>query len=245
MKLLIGGATVNQIPFDWTNNTSNIVDAIAEARSLGIKILCLPELCITGYGCEDMFLSEWLPERAWQELLKIRKVCTGITVSVGLPLRIGETVYNGACVISNEQILGITLKQFLARDGVHYEPRWFDPWIQGKSIEIERGQEKIAVGDIIYDVEGIRFGFEICEDGWRNDDRPGHSLYKRGVQLILNPSASHYAMVKSVLREKQVVIDGSGMFKCAYVFANLLGNEAGRIVYDGDIIIGQNGKSVV
>jgi NAD+ synthase (glutamine-hydrolysing) len=244
MKLLIGGATVNQIPFDWTNNTRNIVDAITEAKAQGIKILCLPELCITGYGCEDLFLSDWLPERAWQELLHIRKFCNGITVSVGLPLRIGQIVYNGACVISNEKLLGITLKQFLARDGVHYEPRWFDPWIPGKSLEIVRGEEKVSVGDIVYDVEGIRFGFEICEDGWRNEDRPGHSLSKRGVQLILNPSASHFAMVKSLLREKQVVIDGSGMFKCAYVFANLLGNEAGRIIYDGDIIIGQNGKLV-
>lgn len=244
MKLLIGGATVNQIPFDWTNNTRNIVDAITEAKAQGIKILCLPELCITGYGCEDLFLSEWLPERAWQELLHIRKFCKGITVSVGLPLRIGQTIYNGACVISNQKLLGITLKQFLARDGVHYEPRWFDPWIPGRSLEIVRGEEKVTVGDIVYDVEGIRFGFEICEDGWRNEDRPGHSLSKRGVQLILNPSASHFAMVKSVLREKQVVIDGSGMFKCAYVFANLLGNEAGRMIYDGDIIIGQNGKLV-
>ena len=244
MKLLIGGATVNQIPFDWANNTRNIVGAIQEARSQGIKILCLPELCITGYGCEDLFLSEWLPERAWQELLKIRKYCSDITVTVGLPLRIGKIVYNGACVMSDEKILGITLKQFLARDGVHYEPRWFDPWPSGKSIEIIRGEEKIAVGDIVYDVDGVRFGFEICEDAWRNDDRPGHSLTKRGVQLILNPSASHFAMVKSLVREKQVVIDGSGMFGCAYVFANLLGNEAGRMIYDGDIIIGQNGKLI-
>ncbi len=244
MKLLIGGATVNQIPFDWANNTRNILGAIQEARSQGIKILCLPELCITGYGCEDLFLSEWLPERAWQELLNIRKHCSGITVSVGLPLRIGQIVYNGACVISDEKILGITLKQFLARDGVHYEPRWFDPWVSGRSIEIIRGDEKITVGDIVYDVDGVRFGFEICEDAWRNDDRPGHSLSKRGVQLILNPSASHFAMVKSLVREKQVVIDGSGMFGCAYVFANLLGNEAGRMIYDGDIIIGHNGKLI-
>ena len=244
MKLLIGGATVNQIPFDWANNTRNILSAIQEAKSQKVKILCLPELCITGYGCEDLFLSEWLPERAWQELLNIRNHCSGITVSVGLPLRIGEIVYNGACVISNEKILGITLKQFLARDGVHYEPRWFDPWFPGKSFEIVRGEERIIVGDIVYDVEGLRVGFEICEDAWRNNDRPGHSLSKRGVQLILNPSASHFAMVKSLLREKQVVIDGSGMFSCAYVFANLLGNEAGRMIYDGDIIIGQNGKLI-
>src|SRR5687767_2313983 len=232
MRLKIGGATVNQIPFDWGNNTKNIIDAIQEAKALGIRILCLPELCITGYGCEDVFLSHWLPERAWTELLNIRNFCSDITVSVGLPIRIGDIVYNGACVISNKKILGITFKQFLARDGVHYEPRWFDPWMPNTITEISRHGEQIQVGDIVYEADGVRFGFEICEDGWRDEDRPGYRLFERGVDLILNPSASHFAMVKSLLREKEVVNDASSRFKCVYVFANLLGNEAGRMIYD-------------
>ncbi|HEX6226145.1 MAG TPA: NAD(+) synthase [Chryseolinea sp.] len=244
MKLKIGGAAVNQIPFDWRNNSQNIIQAIQEAKNQGIKILCLPELCITGYGCEDLFLSDWLHERAWTELTHIQDFCDNITVNVGLPIRIGELTYNGACVISNKKILGITLKQFLARDGVHYEPRWFDPWPPNKTTMIIRGKELIETGDIIYEVEGLRFGFEICEDGWRDEDRPGYRLFERGIDLILNPSASHFAMVKSLLREKEVVSAGSSLFNCVYVFANLLGNEAGRMIYDGDIIIGQRGKLV-
>jgi NAD+ synthase (glutamine-hydrolysing) len=112
-KLKIGGATVNQIPFDWKNNTNNILEAIREAANQEIRILCLPELCITGYGCEDLFLSDWLPERAWEELMKIRPHCENITVSIGLPLRIGDITYNGSCVIRDKTILGITLKQNL------------------------------------------------------------------------------------------------------------------------------------
>lgn len=243
-KLIIGGATVNQTPFDWKNNTANILEAIQEAARQKIAILCLPELCITGYGCEDTFLSDWIPDRAWEELLKIRPHCENITVAVGLPVRIGDITYNGSCVISDQKILGITLKQNLARDGVHYEPRWFDPWPPNTVREIERDGERISVGDLIYEVDGVRFGFEICEDAWRKDNRPGYRLFERGVDLILNPSASHYAILKSLLREQEVVIDGSREFKCVYVFANLLGNEAGRIIYDGDIIIGQNGKLI-
>jgi NAD+ synthase (glutamine-hydrolysing) len=110
--------------------------------------------------------------------------------------------------------------------------------------EIIRDGERINVGDLIYEVEGVRFGFEICEDAWRKTKRPGYRLCERGVDLILNPSASHFAMLKSLLREKEVVIDGSKEFRCAYIFANLLGNEAGRMIYDGDIIIGQHGKLV-
>lgn len=238
----IGGATVNQIPLDWKNNTRNIIDAIAEAKRQQIRLLCLPELCITGYGCEDMFLSEWVPARAWEELLIIREHCEDIAVAVGLPVRIGDITYNGACLISDKKILGITFKQNLARDGVHYEPRWFDAWKSDRVVQLERHGETIQAGDLIYTVGGVRIGFEICEDAWRKHDRPGFRLCKRGVDVIMNPSASHFAMVKSLLREKEVVIEGSQHFRCVYVFANLLGNEAGRMIYDGDIIIGQLGR---
>ncbi|MFZ6011435.1 MAG: NAD(+) synthase [Bacteroidota bacterium] len=241
----IAGATVNQIPLDWTNNTSNIIEAIEEAKRQQVKILCFPELCITGYGCEDMFLSEWLPERALKELDAIAPRCENITVMVGLPVRINHTPYNGVAVISHQKILGITLKQNLAKDGVHYEPRWFEEWPANDTTTIHTTMgHSIQVGDLIYDVEGIRFGFEICEDAWRKTNRPGYRLCERGVDLIMNPSASHFAMGKSELREHEVVIEGSGKFQCVYLFVNLLGNEAGRMIYDGDIIIGQLGRLV-
>jgi NAD+ synthase (glutamine-hydrolysing) len=238
----LGGATLNQIPFDWKNNTQNIIDAIRAARKEKIKLLCLPELCITGYGCEDTFLSEWLSREALAQLQLIVPECGEITVAVGLPVRIDNTTYNGAAVISNKKILGITLKQNLALDGVHYEPRWFKPWLYNAVSSIKVGDADVQVGDLIYEVDGIKFGFEICEDAWRKRRRPGYRLQERGVDLILNPSASHFAMSKSLLREKEVVIDGSTMFRCVYLFVNHLGNEAGRMIYDGDIIIAQHGK---
>lgn len=240
----IGGATVNQIPMDWVNNTANIISVIGEAIQQNVKILCLPELCITGYGCEDMFLSDWLSAKAWEELLRIQAHCKNITVSVGLPVRINGITYNGACVISDQKILGITFKQNLARDGVHYEPRWFDPWVPNKIITLERNGEIIQAGDLIYDVHGIRFGFEICEDAWRKTQRPGYRLLERNVHLILNPSASHFAMGKSLLREEEIARVGSELFACVYLYANLLGNEAGRMIYDGDVVIAQKGKLV-
>lgn len=238
----IAGATVNQTPIDWSNNTLHIIQAIEEARKQKVRILCFPELSITGYGCEDLFLTEWVAERAWKELLVIREKCEDITVAVGLPFRMGRTNYNAVAVISNREILGITFKQNLARDGVHYEPRWFDEGMPGEIFDIEKDGERFQAGDIIYNVEDIRFGFEICEDAWRKKNRPGYRLAERGVDLILNPSASHYAMGKSKLREKEVVIEGSQKFNCVYLFVNLLGNESGRMIYDGDIIAGQQGR---
>ncbi len=240
--LKIGGATVNQTPMDWSGNVANIIEAIESAKNQKIEILCFPELCLTGYGCEDVFLSNWLSEAAWSNLQTIIPYCDSITACVGLPIKIEGITYNGVCVITNKKIVGITLKQNLARDGVHYEPRWFDAWPINTVKEIIRNDQIIQVGDLVYEIDGIKIGFEICEDAWRKEKRPGFRLYEQGVDLILNPSASHFALSKSELREQEVVIEGSEKFKCAYVFANLLGNEAGRMIYDGDIIIGQNGK---
>lgn len=241
----IGGATVNQIPLDWENNLRNIIDAISEAKQQKVRVLCLPELCLTGYGCEDLFLAKWVSQVAWIKLQTIVPHTADITVSVGLPILIDNVTYNGACVISNKKILGVTLKQNLARDGVHYEPRWFEEWPVGKVVSLGDSYQNVLAGDLIYEVEGITIGFEICEDAWRKTNRPGYRLKERSVELILNPSASHFAMGKSELREHEVVIEGSGKFNCVYVYVNLLGNEAGRMIYDGDIIIGQNGKLIV
>jgi len=239
-SLKIAGATLNQTPLDWSHNTQNIITAIEKARHEQVKILCLPELCVTGYGCEDLFLSDWLSEKAWEELEKIKSHCKDIIVCIGLPVRFDSITYNGVCVISNEKILGITLKQNLAIDGVHYETRWFQEWMPEKIIELKRGTEKIQTGDLIYEAHGITFGFEICEDAWIKN-RPGFNLCKRGVNLIMNPSASHFALCKSLIREK-LITDSSVMFNCTYLYVNLLGNEAGRMIYDGDILVAQGGK---
>ncbi|MFM8832675.1 MAG: nitrilase-related carbon-nitrogen hydrolase, partial [Cytophagales bacterium] len=158
--LRIGGATVNQTPIDWKNNVANILQAIESAKKERVAILGLPELCLTGYGCEDLFLSDWLSEKAWAHLQTIVPVCENITVSIGLPIRINGITYNGACVISNQKILGIALKQNLARDGVHYEPRWFDAWPANTVKEVEMHGQTVRVGDLVFEANGIRFGFE-------------------------------------------------------------------------------------
>ncbi len=241
-KLTIAGAALNQTPIDWEHNTSNILRAIHSAEKLKADLLCLPELCLSGYGCEDLFLSEWLSAQAWEALANIVPHTGDMIVCIGLPIRLNGYTYNGVCVVQKKTILGITLKQNLARDGVHYEPRWFEPWPSGTIAEIEQGGEKILVGDLVYECKGVVFGFEICEDAWRQV-RPATKLCERGVDLILNPSASHFALGKSHSRE-QLVKDSSARYRCAYGYVNLLGNEAGRMIYDGDILFAHEGKII-
>ncbi|MCS6824556.1 MAG: NAD(+) synthase [Cytophagaceae bacterium] len=240
--LRIAGAALNQTPFDWKQNMQNIIQAIERARANDVDILCLPELCITGYGCEDVFLSDWLPEKSLEILFHVAEYCDGIAVSVGLPIRHNGALYNCACFIQNKNILGFTAKQFLANDGVHYEPRWFTAWRANEIAKIIIREKEYPLGDVLYDICGIKLGFEICEDAWR-PQRPGIRHCQKGVHLILNPSASHFAFNKSPIRY-DLVIGGSERFNCAYVYANLLGNEAGRMIYDGEVLIAYKGKLI-
>ncbi|TDN37701.1 NAD(+) synthase [Hymenobacter sp. UV11] len=236
----IAGAALNQIPFDWAHNLENISAAIAQAKAEGVALLCLPELCLTGYNCEDLFLSDWLPASALAHLQKIRPLTEGICVVVGLPVRLHQRTYNTAAVLRDGQILGFAAKQFLANDGVHYESRFFVPWLAGETTTVELEGESWPLGDLTFEHLGVRFGFEICEDAWRADDvRPACRLRGK-VELIINPSASHFAMSKTDLRYK-LVLNASRNFECTYLYANLLGNEAGRIIYDGEILIARNG----
>ncbi len=236
----IAGAALNQIPIDWENNLRNIETAIAQAKEAGVELLCLPELCLTGYGCEDLFLSDWMPEAALAHLQTVRPWTYGICVVVGLPVRLIGRTYNTAAVLRDGEILGFAAKQFLANDGVHYETRFFAPWMAGETTTVKWEGEEWQLGDLVFEHQGVRFGFEICEDAWRPDNvRPACRLVGR-VDLIVNPSASHFAMSKTDVRY-QLVTKASRTFNCTYLYANLLGNESGRIIFDGEIMVARNG----
>jgi NAD+ synthase (glutamine-hydrolysing) len=242
--LKIGGAALNQTPLDWSNNVGNIIEAIEKAKSENIRILCLPELAITGYGCEDLFLAPWVSAKAVEKLFEIREYCEDISVAVGLPVSFEGKVYNCCALIRNKKIEGIYAKQFLAKDGVHYEPRWFTPWEKEIITQIELQGELIPIGELTFETEGIKTGFEICEDAWVADNvRPACRHAVKGINLILNPSASHFSFAKSEFRYK-LIGDSSLKFNCTYLYANLLGNEAGRIIYDGEVLIYQQGKMI-
>ncbi|WP_425619323.1 NAD(+) synthase [Anatilimnocola sp. NA78] len=243
MKLVrVGAAILNQTPLDWDGNKRRISGAIAAARAQGVSILCLPELCITGYGCEDAFHATGTQQYALQVLGELLPETRGMIVSLGIPLLYGSGLYNTCCLAADGKLLGFVGKQNLAGEGIHYEPRWFKPWPADKQVTAHVLGRNIPLGDLIFDCGGVRLGFEICEDAWVAE-RPGGNLAQRGVDLILNPSASHFAFGKHEVR-KRFVTEGSRAFNVGYLYANLLGNESGRAIYDGDAMIAAAGKLV-
>ena len=236
----VAAAVLNQTPLDWDGNRRRILAAMAEARRQGAALLCLPELCITGYGCEDAFHAPFVHATAWAELHAVARETTGLAVAVGLPVMHRGAVFNAVALLVDGAIAGFVTKRFLAGDGIHYEPRWFKAWPGGVRRDLVVDGVTYPFGDLMFDLNGLRVGFEICEDAWVAN-RPGATLALQGVDVILNPSASHFAFGKIEVR-KQFVLEGSRAFGAGYVYANLLGNEAGRAIYDGGALIAANGR---
>lgn len=241
MKLVkVAAGILNQTPFDWDHNAQNIKNAIEAARQKAATVLCLPELCITGYGCEDDFFRAELRRTALRMLDEIAPSTRGMIVSVGMPLLHNNAVFNCGALLVDGILAGIVAKKNLAGDGIHYEPRWFEPWSEGTIAHTIVNGRRVPIGDIHFLVGDIKIGYEICEDAWVYN-RPGNRLAASAVDIILNPSASHFAFSKLETR-KQLVLEGSRAFGASYVYSNLIGNEAGRAIYDGGAIIASAGK---
>jgi NAD+ synthase (glutamine-hydrolysing) len=236
-NLTIGSGVLNQTPLDWEGNFLRVVAAVEEARKSSVSLLCMPELCLTGYGCEDQFLAPFTSEKSWEYAQKLKKYSKDIAFLVGLPLPYEDALYNVVACISGGEIAALIPKQHLADDGVHYEPRWFKAWPAGKRVMYQG----IPLGDYRIQLNDWLLGIEICQDAWEGPNRPAHALAKRGVSLICNPTASHFAFGKAKVRQ-QLALEGAAICQGAYVFANLLGNESGRVIFDGDAYIVHDGK---
>lgn len=241
-QITVATAALNQTPLDWEGNRQRIIQAIHSARSAGAQFLCLPEMAVTGYGCEDMFLAEHLHSRAIEVVNSLRPETRGIMVNLGIPWAHNGRRYNCAVIVCDGQLLGIVAKKHLDNSGVHYEQRWFHEWPVGKQSSVSIAGSSVPVGDVIFSLDGIKIAYEICHDAWV-DNRHACDLIARGVQLIANPSASHFAFGKRAVVE-ELVQRGSALCDGVYIYSNLLGCESGRTIYGGDRLIADRGKII-
>ena len=118
-QVRVAAAALNQTPLGWEENLGTIRSAVRAARRARAQVLCLPELCISGYGCEDAFYSEGVAREALACAVELSKETKGLLVNFGLPLLVQGVVYNAVAVAIDGQLRGFVLKQNLAGDGLH------------------------------------------------------------------------------------------------------------------------------
>ena len=227
MRVNVFAAALNQTPLDWQGNQRRILEAIQDAKGRQAHILLLPELCIPGYGCEDMFLSQEVIVKSWKSLQEIIPQTQDLICILGLPVAFESETYNCAAVVQNGKLIGINAKKSLAHTGVYYEPRWFHPWTAKRQVT----HFNIPFGDLVYQFGEVTCGLEICEDAWIRKPYPLPSP----VNIVFNPSASNFELGKDITREKLVCAQAK-FHDAFYVYTNLVGLESGRIIYDGSIL---------
>ena len=121
MQLIhVASASLNQTPLAWDVNKANILQAIKQAKQQKVSILCLPEMCITGYGCEDAFQAPGMLRTAEDMLQDILPQTSGLIVAVGLPRMYRGGLFNTCCLVADAEIVGFAAKQNLAGAGIHY-----------------------------------------------------------------------------------------------------------------------------
>lgn len=231
---------------DVKENTEEIIPLICEAAGNQAKIIVLPELCITGYTCQDLFLQEILLREAKEALFQIAHgtAQTDALIFVGMPLEYYGKLYNVAAVLNRGKILGFVPKRYLPNYNEFYEVRHFTRGME-EPVQVRLSADlTVPMGTRLLfcceELEQLKVGVEICEDLW-NVNPPSISHVQAGAVLIVNLSASDEITGKDVYR-RELVKGQSARLVCGYVYASAGEGESTQdVVYSGHNLIAENG----
>ncbi len=225
-------------------NADEIARWSTQLHSGGASILVFPELSLTGYTCEDLFLTDGLRYKTEAGIASLcaQTIDLDAVIIVGAPLVIidGRRV-NAALVIHQGVVCGAIPKQHLPNAGEFYERRWFTPGFGLSSTARVPGLAAFPVSaDLIFSFGSVRLGVEICEDLWAPDP-PSTALALSGANVIVNPSGSNELVAKAEYR-RDLVRQQSARTRCAYIYAGAGPTESTKdLVFGGHTLIAENG----
>lgn len=224
-QLRIGISQINTTVGDFATNTRKILEAIDEARSLGVDVITFPELAICGYPPEDLLLKPQFIEENLRSLDKIVNGSSGLTVVVGF-VDAEKDIYNAAAVIHDGKLVGVYHKIYLPNYGVFDENRYF----------------RVGNECPVYIISGIGIGINICEDTWY-EGGPATTQAYSGAEVIINISASPYHSGKGDFRERMLATRASDNV-AIFAYNNLVGGQD-ELVFDGNsMVLNEKGQLI-
>ena len=244
--LKVAAATPPVRVADCRHNAQAAAALIERAAGDGAMLLVLPELCLTGYTCGDLFLQDALQEAARGALGLVLRATRGreLLVAVGLPLRVGHSLYNCAAVLCGGRVLGVVPKTYLPNYGEFYEKRLFAPAPDAVT-EMELLDQRVPFGSRLLfcceQMPSLTLGVELCEDLWAPEP-PSTALALHGATVIANLSASDEAVLKPEQRRRLVQVQ-SARLNCGYLFCSAgEGESTTDVVFSGHDMIFENGS---
>lgn len=175
-ELRIAMAQLNVTVGAIEDNAARIVDVIEQARDeLGADVVIFPELVVTGYPPEDILLREELYQRLEVVLERIVQATIGIDALVSHPILSEDNlIYNAVTHMSQGKAVKSYCKRILPNYGVFDEARYFTP----------------MVNQPIFEINGVRCGVMICEDGWGSE--VAQEALQEGAGILMQINASPY-----------------------------------------------------
>lgn len=237
-------------PADVEYNVEQITYSVKEALIQGAGLIAFPELSLTGYTCADLFQQNLLLSKAEAGLFEIADNFkdSPIAIVVGAPLKKENNLYNCAVIIYHGDILGVVPKSHIPNYGEFYEKRWFASGmgIKNSSIFLSNESKNIrneyAFGtDLIFDINNVKIGLEICEDLWVPIP-PSSSLSMAGAEIIVNLSASNELIGKHRYL-MHLISNQSARCRCGYIYSSAgTGESSTDLAFSGNAIIAENGS---
>jgi NAD+ synthase (glutamine-hydrolysing) len=236
-------ASIRTVVANPAANAAAVVGVLREV--IDSDIVVFPELCVTGYTCADLFGQTALLEAGTRATLTIAEATRGRAqlVVVGLPVAVGNSLYNCGVIIADGAVLGVVPKQFIPNYKEFYESRWFSSATGREPKSIEIGGRTVPFGiDLLFDAGGgVVVGVEVCEDLWMPIP-PSSAQAIAGATLLLNLSASNETVGKCRYRT-DLVVGQSGRCIAAYAYAGSGPSESTTdLVFGGHCLIAENGR---
>ncbi|PSJ16720.1 NAD+ synthase [Nitrosomonas supralitoralis] len=211
--MYIAIAQINCTVGDITGNAAKILAAVKQAEQAGATLIITPELALSGYPPADLLLRETFCQLCQHVLTELAKTIGNITLIVGHPSFDEDKLYNAASVIRNGEILHTYHKRILNKSPFFNESYYFDAGTQ----------------PYIFELEGIRFGIDICADFWLGHLPAEVDYTHLDIVLVLNASAYHINKQVSRYQATHQFIKHTGI---AVIHTNLVGGQD-ELVFDG------------
>lgn len=241
MKISI--CQTNPLIGDFRYNSGLIMKAVEKSRESDCSLVVFPELSLMGYPPKDLLEKPAFISENLKYLKDLSSAIKGIHVLCGYvdrhPDEKGKNLVNSVAILGERKILGTGGKILLPSYDVFDETRYFEP----------------ARESLLFELEGKRIGVTICEDIWNMGDIeerpiPGYSrdplseLGDRGMDMLINISASPYTINKSRLR-MTVLNNISRTYNIPVIYCNQVGGNDDLLFDGSSMVLDHNGRLIL
>lgn len=238
----VAAITVPVAIADPAANARRVIEEARRAHEGHVAVAVFPELGLSGYSIDDLFLQDTLLDGVRRAIDAIVSASVDLlpVLVVGAPLARGNRVYNCAVVIHKGEVLGVAPKSYLPNYREFYERRWFAPGDDTHGEHIEVNDAEVPFGpDLIFratDVPGLDLHVEICEDMWVPVP-PSAEAALAGATVLVNLSGSPITVGRAEDR-RLLVRSASARCSAAYVFAAAgQGESTTDLSWDGQTMV--------